>query len=268
MIPVIKQCAESNDIKRLRYIFADSLDVDPTFDKYREDYEYCKTIPGLFEEHRELTGIAENNSLWTKAYYDQLKLDLMKNFSEIRFNHMIHVAEVVYADKIKRLKIEREKLCAEEVMEVQERLPEEKRKATEGIALSFGRRILEITKAGKTVRYEISGDGSSLRKTLFKEKQRIEYFYCEVKDWDRRKTIEARSENWRILGNFDPSCEFFIFEQCDARNNFLGFIKIVKKSEAQRRLFAVPHIFARPEDWHYYERLVKTDRQRGNIPSV
>ena len=45
----VKKCVADNDIKGLRYIFADALDVDPTFEKYKEDYAYCKTINGFFE---------------------------------------------------------------------------------------------------------------------------------------------------------------------------------------------------------------------------
>ena len=44
MLTEVKKCIESNDIKGLHYIFVDSLDVDPTFEKYKSDYEYCKKI--------------------------------------------------------------------------------------------------------------------------------------------------------------------------------------------------------------------------------
>lgn len=105
----VKKCADSGDIKRLRYIFADSLDVDPTFEKYKSDYEACKNIQGLFDEHQELNNLVDNKALWNQKYWVQLKLDLMKNFSEKRFTHMINVAKVVYADKVSRLIYERSK---------------------------------------------------------------------------------------------------------------------------------------------------------------
>ena len=41
----IKKYADSGDIKSLKYIFVDSLDVDPTFVRYEEEYNYCKSIP-------------------------------------------------------------------------------------------------------------------------------------------------------------------------------------------------------------------------------
>jgi len=107
MLAEIRKCAEANDIKGLRYIFVDCLDVDPTFEKYREDYNYCKNIPGMFDAHAGLSGIIMNEQAWTSQYWNQLKLDLMKNFSEERFEHMIQVAKVVYADKTARLMSER-----------------------------------------------------------------------------------------------------------------------------------------------------------------
>lgn len=106
----VKKFAENQDIKRLRYIFLDCLDVDPTFEEYKEDYKYCKSLPGMFEDHKELRGISSDKNKWTEEYWVQLKFDLMKNFSQERFEHMIEVAQIVYKDKIKRLLNERKAL--------------------------------------------------------------------------------------------------------------------------------------------------------------
>lgn len=106
MLKEVIKCAESHDIKGLHYIFVDSLDVDPTFETYREDYEYCKKIDGMFEPHRDISPMLSER-YWTPEYWNQLKLDLMKNFSEKRFEHMISVARIVYKDKISRLVAER-----------------------------------------------------------------------------------------------------------------------------------------------------------------
>lgn len=103
----VKKCADIGDIKGLRYIFLDCLDVDPTFEKYKEDFEYCKNIPGLFEKHMELTPISDDQADWTDNYWVTLKMDLLKNFSLKRFQHMIVVAKVIYAEKIERILKER-----------------------------------------------------------------------------------------------------------------------------------------------------------------
>lgn len=108
MLTEIRKCVDANDIKGLRYIFVDCLDVDPTFEKYRSDYEYCTNMDGLFEPYRELTPLSLDKAAWDMNYWEQLKLDLMKNFSQKRFEHMREVARVVYAEKIDKLFRERE----------------------------------------------------------------------------------------------------------------------------------------------------------------
>lgn len=51
----VKKRVDNKDIRGLQYVFADCLDVDPTFEKYKEDFEYCrKMLPEMFESHREL----------------------------------------------------------------------------------------------------------------------------------------------------------------------------------------------------------------------
>ena len=107
MNPEIKKHADSGDIKSLKYIFVDSLDVDPTFVRYEEDYNYCKSIPGLLESHIELTPFTKNKSDWDEDYWTHLKMDLIKNFSDKRMSHMREVAQVFLADKMQRIISER-----------------------------------------------------------------------------------------------------------------------------------------------------------------
>ena len=109
MLAEVKRCIESNDIKGLHYIFVDSLDVDPTFEKYNGDYEYCKGINGFLEPHVDITPFLSSER-WNEKYWVQIKMDLMKNFSEKRFSHMRDVAKVIYSEKIKRLDEERKKI--------------------------------------------------------------------------------------------------------------------------------------------------------------
>ena len=103
----IKKYADSGDIKSLKYIFVDSLDVDPTFARYEEEYNYCKSVPGLLEDHIELTPFRANKADWDEAYWTSLKMDLIKNFSDRRMSHMREVAKVFLADKMQRILAER-----------------------------------------------------------------------------------------------------------------------------------------------------------------
>ena len=101
---IIKRCADNGEIKRLRYIFLDSLDVDPTFESYKEEFEYCcKNIPEMFEPYKELSPLKKDPSEWNDTYWIDIKMDLKENYSLKRFEHMMEVAKVVYADKIKRI---------------------------------------------------------------------------------------------------------------------------------------------------------------------
>lgn len=104
----VKEFLAKGDIRGLRYVFLDSLDVDPTFEDYQEDYDNCKKVSGFFEEHHELTTVADR-AQWNNDYWQRLKRDLEKNFSRERFEHMKAVAMVVYADKAARLLNERKK---------------------------------------------------------------------------------------------------------------------------------------------------------------
>lgn len=104
----IKQYADARDLTSLKYIFVDSLDVDPTFEQYEEAYNYCKSIPGLLEQHIELTPFTNDVSQWTETYWAKLKMDLKKNFSDQRMNYMRKVANVLLADKAQRILKERQ----------------------------------------------------------------------------------------------------------------------------------------------------------------
>ena len=108
----IKNYADARDLKELKYIFVDALDVDPTFVRYEEEYNYCKSIPGLLEDHIELTPFRQDKSRWDEAYWTSLKMDLVKNFSDRRMMHMKEVAQVFLAEKITRILKERDAAVA------------------------------------------------------------------------------------------------------------------------------------------------------------
>lgn len=123
----VKKCVDSKDKIGLIYIFVDCLDADPTFDESKDDYEYCKkNAKWLFGEYKELTPLSQNVSDWDEEYWIKLKCDLENNFCDKRFQHMIKVAQVVYKDKIERLK--KERLNKIEIEEKKRALEEENRR--------------------------------------------------------------------------------------------------------------------------------------------
>ena len=110
----VKKCADNGDIRGLRYIFHSCLDVDPTFKGYERAYEDYQNTSGLFVAHTDenLMKLKEDNvdNGWNIEYWNQLKRDLLENFSQKRFEHMREVAKVVYKDKIRRIEEKRRQL--------------------------------------------------------------------------------------------------------------------------------------------------------------
>ena len=103
----VRKSADIGDVEDLKYIFVDCLDVDPTFEKYLDDYNYC-VKKGLFEPHKNLNDFRNRQADWNDDYWQILKRDLLKNFSRERLDHMRKVALVVLADKVARLRQERQ----------------------------------------------------------------------------------------------------------------------------------------------------------------
>ena len=125
MIKEINRYIENNDMIGLRYIFLDCLDVDPTFEKYKEGYDRVKTIDGFFEDYVEIHPLIEEQEKWNEDYWIQLKNDLRENFSEKRFMHMRKVAKVYFSDKISKLERQR---ANEKIKKVEDKICREEKK--------------------------------------------------------------------------------------------------------------------------------------------
>ena len=108
--PYVKECVDNNNTEELKYWFGHCLNSDPTFDLYRHSYNYAKQhCDGFPEEHIELTPFINNKLKWNRDYLVNLELDYLRNASDERFQHMIKVAKVIHAKKIKNLLKERQK---------------------------------------------------------------------------------------------------------------------------------------------------------------
>ncbi len=107
MHKIVKSYVDSDDLKSLKYVFVGCLDADPTFEDYKEDFEYCRNLPGLIETHVDLTPFCEDLKEWDEDYWIALKKDLLKNFSVERLEHMQKVARVFYKEKIRKIQDER-----------------------------------------------------------------------------------------------------------------------------------------------------------------
>ena len=184
MNAIVQELADSHNIKRLRYIFLDSLDVDPTFENYEEEFNYCKDLDGLFEPHIDMMPMIEDKSQWDNDYWVSLKEDFRKNFSRERFNHMMEVAKVVYADKVQRLIEER-------------RVRQEQN--SDNVSRSLDVNPFIEQKDNKPLHYSVNNDKQGITekerqdKELTEKKRRIERENAEIdaKQKAQRERIEA-----------------------------------------------------------------------------
>lgn len=104
MRKIVRNYINGNDLEGLRFVFLDSLDVDPTFDDYRADYDACKDLPGFFAPNENLTPFRENPGDWDENYWQNLKNDLQINFSRERFEHMRAAAPAIFHDKAEQIR--------------------------------------------------------------------------------------------------------------------------------------------------------------------
>ena len=102
----VLELINDNDIRGLRDVLSDALDIDPEGSVYASDIKEIKNA-NMFEKHIELTPFTNDTNRWDKDYWARLKRDMTKNMSLERWNFMKKVAKVLKADKIKRLKAER-----------------------------------------------------------------------------------------------------------------------------------------------------------------
>lgn len=100
-----QECIDKKDWKGVIYTLVDSLDIDPTFKKYKDDYKALNASDFPWGELK--IKLSEDSKDWDYEYWVKLKLEFEKNPSKELFEHMRKVAKVVYAKKISRLERER-----------------------------------------------------------------------------------------------------------------------------------------------------------------
>lgn len=183
MLKEINRCIENNDMIGLRYIFLDCLDVDPTFEKYKEGYDKVKTIDGFFEDYVELHPLIEEKDRWNEDYWIQLKNDLRENFSEKRFMHMRKVAKVYFSDKISKLQLQRQRI-EKENKKLEQRIEEQRQRV--------GQKITEQREGNKKISYSSEGKLSVAeedRKMLEQKKKEL-----EAKNKETERQIENQKQ--------------------------------------------------------------------------
>ena len=78
----VKELIDNRDINRLKYIFVDALDVDPTFDNYIEMFNYCK-------ENKLIPNIYHTKEPYLMMCYDSFKRKINKKEPFLLFTYKI-----------------------------------------------------------------------------------------------------------------------------------------------------------------------------------
>ncbi len=201
----VKNCADSRDIKGLHYIFVDSLDVDPTFEKYREDLEYCKNLQGFYEPYQELTSFVNSESNWNKDYWIQLKTDLLKNFSKERFDHMRQVAKVVFAAKFEMILADREAEVKEDRLEKNKtvnNLQIQSRAGTYEKTEGKNNNAIDTTKSIDELRIELEQENARTREEERRQKEELRRKREQLESNNREKKSEKTATKGKLSKNY------------------------------------------------------------------
>ena len=182
----IKKYADEKNILALKYLFKDALNVDPTFERYEEGYNYCKSC-GILEPYRELTPFIYDQSKWNQTYWDQLKGDLFENFSDKRMTHMREVAKVIYKDKIDRLRIEQTKHTAAQARQ-QPKTPPSTHASTQNTSIP---KATTVPNNSKSMPKELSREADQER---FREAQRKLEQENQRTNQERKARAEAHNK--------------------------------------------------------------------------
>lgn len=102
-------------------------------------------------------------------------------------------------------------------------------------------------------KYELSTNGTVLRRTFVKNDIQYEHLYEKVIDPLRIRAIEEKSMNWKAFG-VNSGQDYYVIRQANADNKYNENIKIVKKIYASVRGIISHSVEARPEDFSYYVR--------------
>lgn len=102
-----REAVNSKDIRLVRIIMEDSLLNDLTFSDFEQMNIEAKNLEGLYDEHdgRELN--LENPSIWDDDYMNKLMVQVVRNFSKERVDHLKKVIRKLYPPK--QIKVASEK---------------------------------------------------------------------------------------------------------------------------------------------------------------
>ena len=92
---IFRKAVEDKDVISVRIMMKDSLLQDPSFSKFREMEMQAKSIPDLYAIH-DGTMFNTDKSAWNDDYMNDIKVDLIDNFSHERIAHLKEVIQYLH----------------------------------------------------------------------------------------------------------------------------------------------------------------------------
>jgi hypothetical protein len=96
----INNAISKGDIKSIRIMMKNSLLVDPTFVEFKEMEKLTQNVSGLYDAHdgRELN---DDKSAWNDDYMNKLMVQVIRNFSHERLDHLKEVVKYLRPTRVK-----------------------------------------------------------------------------------------------------------------------------------------------------------------------
>lgn len=82
-----KEAVEAKSVRKVRIMMEDSLLIDPTFTEFKEMEKAAASMDGLYDEHDGRSFKMDKNS-WDDDYMNELMVQIIRNFSHERLNHL------------------------------------------------------------------------------------------------------------------------------------------------------------------------------------
>lgn len=102
-----KNAVSEGKTRLVRIMLKDSLIIDPTFVKFNEMYNFAKdNMEDLLEDFDD-DELDYDKSHWSEDYMNELKVELMGNFSKKRIDHLKQICSYLFKDKVKMIEAQR-----------------------------------------------------------------------------------------------------------------------------------------------------------------
>ncbi|MGH4120961.1 hypothetical protein [Clostridium sp.] len=102
-----KNAVSEGKTRLVRIILKDSLIIDPTFAEFDEMFSYSKEKMDNILEEFDDGELDYDKNHWSENYMNEIKVELMGNFSRERIKHLKEICSYIYVDKVKTIREQR-----------------------------------------------------------------------------------------------------------------------------------------------------------------